>query len=449
MQKVKNPFFFIVMILFAAVLISLAACQSGGGNDNNAADDDDSGADDDSGDDDQSSDDDNDTGAGADDDSGNLDCNDYTADAADPPGACGIHRDSPLPALTGPYCVGTVIDYWVDESRDETFTPADPNDKRELMVQIWYPADPDLQGDPAPYVSPQVADWVRTTKLPTDPPLPSDWASQFVPYAVYEAPFTTVKKKFPLVIFSPGLTMNQELYTAFLEGLASRGYVVVGIDHPYISGLTVFPDGTEIEGTHHYLEPWLRSANKVTTADVRFVLDQLTAMNSPDADKEDFRCRFDLDKPGVFGHSFGGSASAEVCLVDSRFRAGADMDGSIWGDAVQQGTDRPFLMLLSENSFQTDSTMQTFWSNLHGPGLRGDITGALHGNFSDVGLIYNAFCTVPPPTDFELGSIDAMRAVYIVNETLRAFFDINLKGADPNLYMDELLGFEEVTWTQK
>ncbi|MBU5443627.1 hypothetical protein [Paenibacillus sp. MSJ-34] len=45
-----------------------------------------------------------------------------------------------MPEPTGSYAVGTISLHLTDESRDETFS-ADPNDKRELMVNVWYPAD--------------------------------------------------------------------------------------------------------------------------------------------------------------------------------------------------------------------------------------------------------------------------------------------------------------------
>ena len=46
-----------------------------------------------------------------------------------------------FPRPSGPYAVGTVTYHWVDAARPEIFT-ADPNDHRELMVQVWYPAQP-------------------------------------------------------------------------------------------------------------------------------------------------------------------------------------------------------------------------------------------------------------------------------------------------------------------
>jgi hypothetical protein len=44
-----------------------------------------------------------------------------------------------LPEPTGPYPVGTVSYHWIDELREELLTD-DPIDKREIMVQFWYPA---------------------------------------------------------------------------------------------------------------------------------------------------------------------------------------------------------------------------------------------------------------------------------------------------------------------
>src|SRR5215212_4227690 len=47
-----------------------------------------------------------------------------------------------FPHPSGPYEIGTLTYHWVDADRPEVFT-ADPGDRRELMVQIWYPAEED------------------------------------------------------------------------------------------------------------------------------------------------------------------------------------------------------------------------------------------------------------------------------------------------------------------
>src|SRR5262245_16683116 len=55
-----------------------------------------------------------------------------------------------LPAPMGKYSVGRTSFYWVDASRDEPLTK-NPNDRRELMVKLWYPAE-SASGSPAPYI---------------------------------------------------------------------------------------------------------------------------------------------------------------------------------------------------------------------------------------------------------------------------------------------------------
>ena len=48
----------------------------------------------------------------------------------------------------------------------------------------------------------------------------------------------------PIIIFSHGITGSRHIHTALAEELASHGYLVVGVDHPYDANLTIFPDGS-------------------------------------------------------------------------------------------------------------------------------------------------------------------------------------------------------------
>src|SRR5713101_2020992 len=45
-----------------------------------------------------------------------------------------------LPAPTGPFAVGKITVHWTDESRIEPLSQN--HEPRELMVDIWYPAEP-------------------------------------------------------------------------------------------------------------------------------------------------------------------------------------------------------------------------------------------------------------------------------------------------------------------
>jgi hypothetical protein len=56
-----------------------------------------------------------------------------------------------FPAVDGPFGIGTQIFHWVDSGRHELFS-SDPAARRELMVQIWYPAPPAPGAPTDPYV---------------------------------------------------------------------------------------------------------------------------------------------------------------------------------------------------------------------------------------------------------------------------------------------------------
>ena len=56
-----------------------------------------------------------------------------------------------LPTPGGEYLVGTQIFNWIDSTRDEWFTEDDLDDKRKLVVQIWYPTEA-IGGEKYPYM---------------------------------------------------------------------------------------------------------------------------------------------------------------------------------------------------------------------------------------------------------------------------------------------------------
>ncbi|MEI0739748.1 hypothetical protein VQ056_29130 [Paenibacillus sp. JTLBN-2024] len=44
-----------------------------------------------------------------------------------------------------------------------------------------------------------------------------------------------------------------------------------------------------------------------------------------------FSGRLDLNKVGMFGHSFGGATAAQMLLADGRVKAALNMDGTLYG----------------------------------------------------------------------------------------------------------------------
>jgi hypothetical protein len=114
------------------------------------------------------------------------------------------------------------------------------------MVDIWYPAEPSDKA-PAEYLD---AAYEKATgadgfqKFFRDA---SETLRQGVKiHAFAAAPYAGAANQSPVLIFSPGGGMPREVHAAQFEDLASHGYVVAAIAHPYGAIVTLFPDGRQI-----------------------------------------------------------------------------------------------------------------------------------------------------------------------------------------------------------
>jgi pimeloyl-ACP methyl ester carboxylesterase len=164
-------------------------------------------------------------------------------------------------------------------------------------------------------------------------------------------------------------------YSTLAEDLASHGYVVVGFDAPYRTKVVVFPDGREIrrtpennpelclEKTGQEQASCLNRLLAAWTADIVFTLDRLERLNASDPSGK-FTGRLDMTRVGVFGHSFGGAAALQFCQEDPRCTAGIDLDGAPEGSVIRAGLDRPFMILLSDHSHESDPEAREIRNNL-------------------------------------------------------------------------------------
>ena len=264
-----------------------------------------------------------------------------------------------LPPPTGPFAVGKTTVQWTDESRVEPLSPN--HEPRELMVDIWYPAEPSNTAtadylDAEAYERTMGADGFQSFFREASETL----RQRVKTHALPAAPYARSAQQSPLLIFSPGGGMPRELYAAQLEDLASHGYVVAAISHPYDAIVTLFPDGRRIAYSDKRwpTTPSLEGEANLNqlewhAKDIRFVLDELTRANLAGSSTLPVARHLDLTHVGALGHSFGGIAAAHACQLDQRFKACLNEDGVVakrplFLDVRGWAMDQVFMLILHD-----------------------------------------------------------------------------------------------------
>jgi dienelactone hydrolase len=177
--------------------------------------------------------------------------------------------------VTGPYTIGTERYTYTDEKRTEIYS--DVGENRQVNVVFWYPEG---TGDGETY---------------------------------------------PLVVFSHGGLGTENSNESLYRELASHGYVVGAIGHPYHAFWTKSEDGRttfvsreyfnelqredaghDKEQSFRYYQSWM----EIRTADINFVLDTILARVADGADG--LYALVDGARIGVMGHSLGGSAALAI-----------------------------------------------------------------------------------------------------------------------------------------
>jgi predicted dienelactone hydrolase len=338
-----------------------------------------------------------------------------------------------LPSPTGSHRVGTVSLHLVDASRRDPWVASHP--LRELMVQLWYPAARTAGFARARYIpalAGQSLDAQTAQALNT--PVPAGTFHALRTHAFEGAPVGHASKAgWPVILFSPGDGMDRSSLTSVAEDLASHGFLVAGIDATHDSGQVEFPGG-RVEVAQPIPPSSADQETLVRTADARFVLDQLTRLNTgtnPDADRQHlpaFRHALDLARTGMFGHSHGAEATAETMLQDHRITAGAELDGGVSTRVAAAGLHTPFMVISGNSpaSPKTEENLTTLWPHLTGWNRWLRLRDSGHLTFTDFETFAPELDTPPATRQNQFGTLDPERAVTIEQTYLLAFFNQSL-----------------------
>mgnify|MGYP001358197983 CR=1 FL=1 len=364
-------------------------------------------------------------------------------EAAPTPTAVPAWDGQRLPTPGGPYGVGHRQAFVTDTARAEVHTPA-PDDSRELLVHIWYPADPPPGAQPGPYMEQSLA---LAYDLPPD-------ANTWLGHAVQDAPLADTGAALPVVIFNAGFNSVLEAYAALLEELASRGYVVAATSHPYADQYALLADGSVVEypGDQAFVDAWEgrdpynRELYEMWVPDTLAVVQELVRLN-----QESFDGRLALDRLAFAGHSFGGGASAEVCRLVGAACAGAiNLDGSHSTRLQEAAMEAPYLYIAASQtgSAQTAELRRVYEAALSEVYLV-EIAGATHFGFSDGYYLLEAAGSLDEQRRAAFGTIEPERMIALVRAYSLAFLDCTLRGLDVPALEDLAAQDPEITLSSR
>jgi len=311
-----------------------------------------------------------------------------------------------LPAVTGPYGVGTTVWHWTGQGEN------DYGSALEVMAQLWYPSD--------------LVD-VSSTRYR---PLGGEAFERIRQNSIGAAPFASLSEKVPVIVLCPGRGTNRYYYTSIAEDLASHGFSVFGVDIPQI-GYVEFPDGRVIEpeekyrpsfelitGPYEKVDEFFEPAVSIGLSHLRLALGQLSALNGDDP-AGILTGRLRMDSLGAFGHSLGGRICGAFAGDDKRVVAFASMEGVPPRGIRQDGMMAASLMLYSSELPEDMAlpNIRELYDNRRAEATILRLEGFGHNSVTDRPLLF------PDNYDYK---VDARTGLEVVRNILSDFFEAHL-----------------------
>lgn len=361
-------------------------------------------------------------------------------------GEAAKKRQIQLPETTGEYGVGTAYLQLKDEKREEILSENGAKN-RELSIQVWYPVDKNSEECRASYANYMIKKFCVSNKIIEKGKLES-----IVTNSQMNMTAATGGKKFPVLIFSHGLGIENMCYQGFIEEIVSHGYIVYSVSHTYFAGITAFYDGKDIANGYFRIENCcgfepeseegrkkIKNDSYIVIDDLKFVISKLKELNE---EKEYILAgKMDVENIGIYGHSYGGYAAVAASEMISECKASIDIDGAIL-NSIPNFT-KPVYFIRSNSEIAKkygENSIEESWGYIKSNGYMTEIKDAMHLDFID--FKYIGFEGV-------YGSVNSKELISYVNKTVVGYFDIYLKGKEESEFLKSVISNPNAVFSKK
>ncbi len=370
-------------------------------------------------------------------------------------GKSNLPGDDFLPEPTGHYTIGTYSFSLNNNS------PGKKNEKR-YTIKVWYPSEERVPEDKynhylENYDLEEVFSNFKKMGITMEQ---VDSIASMRTHSSNGLKISDQEKKYPLLFFTPGYYFGaNDIYSAFIENLASNGYIVIAISHVHEQVCVMDPEGKDnsldkAKAALPYLQMWWRHkrcmrdyhkpknqerlSNYYLKGLNRFnrKLDQWEnsiayVIHTLEEDKtlipEEIEDKMDFDNIGLFGQSFGGTVANDMCVKYDFVKSAVNMDGFQFGSISDTISQKPLMLIEGEQQLRWRIGNEYIYRNY--PNLNYiKVFDSLHFLFSD--LSYFRSVLSKDKIHSLIGEVDGITAIHWLNKEILDFFDHTLKNKD-------------------